>query len=197
MKDSNYSKKDLRKDLLLKRRNLDKDIIDAQSNNMVKHLCAWPYYQQAKIIMLFLSMPDEPQMKKIIEDAWLQGKIVCVPHMQKQFGVMDAAVIENFNDLVMGRFNLLVPNPVTLKVMDPKLIDLMIVPGVAYDYYGNRLGMGAGYYDRYIPQCPQAILVGAIWSSHVLESIPHHIYDKPVHYLLNEVNIIKCDRSKV
>lgn len=197
MNNSNHNKKDLRRDLLLKRRNLDKDIIDTQSNNMAEHLCAWPHYQQAKIIMLFLSMPDEPQMTKIIEDAWLQGKIVCVPHMQKQFGMMDAAVIENLNDLVIGRFNLLVPNPITLKVMDPKLIDLIIVPGVAYDYYGNRLGMGAGYYDRFIPQAPQAILIGAIWSSHVLEKIPHHFYDKPVHYLLNEDKIVKCDRSNL
>lgn len=197
MNNSNHNKKDLRTDLLVKRRNLDKDIIDARSNNMVKHLGGWSYYQQAKIIMLFLSMPDEPQMSKIIEDAWLQGKKVCVPHMHKQLGVMDAAIIENLNDLVIGRFNLLVPNPVTLKVVDPKLIDLMIVPGVAYDYNGNRLGMGAGYYDRFIPQAPHAILIGAIWSSHILESIPHHCYDKPVHYLLNEERIIKCDSSKI
>jgi 5-formyltetrahydrofolate cyclo-ligase len=197
MKDSNHNKTDLRTELLLKRRNLEKDIIDAQSDNMVKHLCAWPYYQQAKIIMLFLSMPDEPQMTQIIEDAWSQGKIVCVPHMRKQFGEMDAAVIENLNDLVNGRFNLLVPNPATLKVMDPQLIDLMIVPGVAYDYYGNRLGMGAGYYDRFIPQAHRAILIGAIWSSYILESIPHHSYDMPVHYLLSEDKIIKCNRSRI
>ncbi len=117
--------------------------------------------------------------------------------MRKQFGEMDAAVIENLNDLVNGRFNLLVPNPATLKVMDPQLIDLMIVPGVAYDYYGNRLGMGAGYYDRFIPQAPRTILIGAIWSSYILESIPHHSYDMPVHYLLSEDKIIKCNRSRI
>jgi 5-formyltetrahydrofolate cyclo-ligase len=196
MKDSNDEKKKLRTILLLKRRKLDKEIITAQSDNMAKQLFVWPYYQQAQIIMLYLSMADEPQMIKVMEDAWLQGKIVCVPYMRHQYGVMDAAIIDNFDGLVRGQLNLLMPDPATVKLIDPKVIDLMIVPGVAYDYAGNRLGMGAGYYDRFIPQAPQAILIGAIWSSHVLESIPYSCYDKPVHYLLNENNIIKCDRSK-
>jgi 5-formyltetrahydrofolate cyclo-ligase len=196
MKDSNNKKKELRANLLLKRRNLDQDIIAAQSDNMAKQLFVWPYYQQAQIIMLFLSMADEPQMMKVIEDAWLQGKTICVPYMRHQYGVMDAAIIDNLDSLVRGRLNLLVPDPATVKLVDPKVIDLMIVPGVAYDYSGNRLGMGAGYYDRFIPRAPQAILIGASWSSHVLESIPYTYYDKPVHYLLNENRIIKCDRRK-
>ncbi len=194
MKDSNNEKKELRTNLLLKRRKLDKDIITAQSDNMAKQLFVWPYYQQAKVIMLYLSMADEPQMIKVIENAWLRGKTVCVPYMRQEYGVMDAAIIANLDDLVRGRLNLLVPDPATVKLIDPKLIDLIIVPGVAYDYAGNRLGMGAGYYDRFIPQAPQAILIGAIWSSHVLDSIPYSYYDKPVHYLLNENEIITCHK---
>lgn len=196
MKDSNNEKKELRTNLLLKRRKLDNDVITAQSDNMAKQLFVWPYYQQAQVIMLYLSMADEPQMIKVIEGAWLQGKTVCVPYMRQEYGVMDAAIIDNLDDLVRGRLNLLVPDPATVKLIDPKLIDLMIVPGVAYDYAGNRLGMGAGYYDRFIPQAPQAILIGAIWSSHVLDSIPYSDYDKPVHYLLNENEIITCHKSK-
>ncbi|EIW18390.1 MULTISPECIES: 5-formyltetrahydrofolate cyclo-ligase [Pelosinus] len=193
MKHNSHNKTNLRTELLLRRRTLDKDMIAAQSDNMAKHLFAWPYYQQAKVIMSFLSMFDEPQMVKIIEGSWSQGKTVCVPHMRKEFGVMDAAVIDNWNTLVKGRFNLLVPDPENLTIMNPELIDLIIVPGVGFDRSGNRLGMGAGYYDRFIPQAPQAILIGAIWSSHIIESIPHKDYDMPVHFLLNEDEIIKCD----
>lgn len=196
MNDCNNKKKELRVHLLLKRRKLDKDIIAAQSDNMTRQILVWPYYQEAQVIMLFLSMPDEPQLMKVMEDAWQHGKIVCVPFMRSQYGIMDAAIIDNLEGLVRGRFDLLVPNPTTLRLIDPKKIDLMIVPGVAYDYSGNRLGMGAGYYDRFIPQAPQAILLGTIWSSHILENIPFSCNDKPVHYLLNENRIIKCDSSK-
>ncbi len=185
-------KEQLRTTLLLKRRQLQPEIIMSQSDNMAEHLYAWPYYQQAKVIMLFLSMRDEPQMMKIIEHAWRHGKTVCVPHMRDEFGVMDAAIIHDMDQLVRGRLNLLVPDPTVLQIIDPKCIDVIVVPAVAYDLAGNRLGMGAGYYDRFIPKALQAILIGAIWSSQIMDHIPCDPYDQPVHYLLKEDGIINC-----
>lgn len=185
-------KQQLRDELLGRRRSLSQEFILTQSDKMAEHLYAWASYQQADTIMLFLSMPDEPRMIKIIEHAWQEGKTVCIPHMRQQFGVMDAAIIDNMNGLVRGRFNLLVPDPTRLKLIDPELIDLIVVPGVAYDGAGNRLGMGAGYYDRFIPQAIKAVLIGAIWSSQMVDCVPSNQYDKPVHYLLREDGIIQC-----
>lgn len=189
-------KQELRVNLLAQRRKLDKKFIVAQSDRMAEVLYASPYYQQATIIMLFLSMPDEPQMMNIIEHAWQEGKTVCVPHMRAEFGIMDAAIIESREGLVRGRFNLLVPDPTQLKIIDPRLIDIIVVPAVAYDNHGNRLGMGAGYYDRFIPGAPQALCIGAIWSSQVVSNIPTDQYDRPVHYLLSENGMIKCHGDK-
>jgi 5-formyltetrahydrofolate cyclo-ligase len=182
--------------LLAKRRKLDNEFIVSQSNKMAEVLYASPFYQQATIIMLFLSMPDEPQMMNMIEHAWAQGKTVCVPHMRTEFGIMDAAIIENGQGLVRGRFNLLVPDPAQLKLIDPALIDVIIVPAVAYDVHGNRLGMGAGYYDRFIPQASKAICIGAIWSSQIVDQVPVDQYDRPVHYLLSENEMIQCHVNK-
>ena len=185
-------KQELRKELLYRRRLLDQDFILNQSAKMAEHLYAWPNYQQADRIMLFLSMPDEPNMMNIIEHAWQRGKTVCIPHMRQEFGVMDAAIIDNMDDLVRGRFNLLVPSPAHVKLIDPGSIDLIVVPAVAYDDAGNRLGMGAGYYDRFIPKASKAVLIGAIWSSQMIDCVPSNQYDKPVHYLLREDGIIPC-----
>ncbi len=189
-------KQQLRVELLAKRRKLDKNFIVTQSDNMAKVLYASSYYQQANIIMLFLSMPDEPQMMRIIEDAWRLGKTVCVPHMREEFGIMDAAIIDSEQGLVRGRFNLLVPDPTKLKLVDPGLIDVIIVPAVAYDDTGNRLGMGAGYYDRFILQAPTAICIGAVWSSQIIDHVPADQYDQPVQYLLTEAAIIPCAANK-
>jgi len=189
-------KKLLRVELLAKRRKLDKKYIALQSDKMAEQLYHWRFYQRAKIIMLFLSMPDEPQMVNIIEHAWRQGKTVCVPHMRKQFGVMDAARIDSMDGLLRGRLNLMVPDPTQLNLVDPELIDLIVVPAVAYDDKGNRLGMGAGYYDRFIPHAPKAILIGAIWSSQIVDQVPTGQYDQSVHYLLTEDAIIDCDTGK-
>lgn len=193
MKDS---KQQMRAELLEKRRKLTKECIITQSNSMAQNLYNWSYYQRAETIMLFLSMPDEPSTTSIIEHAWQQGKTVCVPHMREEFGVMDAAVITSLDDLVKGRFNLLVPDPAHLELIDPELIDIILVPAVAYDHAGNRLGMGAGYYDRFISRATKAIRIGAIWSSQIVPSIPTNEYDKGVQYLLTEDEIIHCDISK-
>ena len=185
-------KKQLRAELLAKRRQLDKDIISMKSAEMAHQLYNWPLYQKAKVIMLFLSMPDEPQMLSIIEHAWRQGKTVCVPHMRQQFGLMDAGQIDSMDDLVQGRLNIMVPDPRKLNVVDPNSIDLIVVPAVAYDDKGHRLGMGAGYYDRFIPHAHHAVLIGAIWSSQIVDSVPVEQFDQSVHYLLSEDGIICC-----
>jgi len=187
------NKQQLRVELLAKRRELDQESIASKSKEMARQLYAWPYYEQAKVIMMFLSMPDEPQMNDIMEDAWQRGKTVCVPHMRSEFGMMDAAIIKNRHELVRGRFNLLVPDPTQLNLMDPCQIDVILVPGVAYDGAGNRLGMGAGYYDRFIPKALQAVRIGAIWTTQIIDHIPCSPYDKPVHYLLREDGIVQCD----
>ena len=189
-------KEQLRAEILAKRRKLDKEWIRLQSHQMAEQLYRWPFYQRAAVIMLFLSMDDEPQMVHIIKQTWQQGKTVCVPHMRQQFGLMDAAKIDSMDDLVRGRFNLMVPDPTQLNLVDPRSIDIIIVPAVAYDYDGNRLGMGAGYYDRFIPRAPQAILMGAIWSSQVVDRLPVGQYDQPVNYLLMEDVIIQCGTGK-
>jgi 5-formyltetrahydrofolate cyclo-ligase len=189
-------KEQLRTELLAKRRKLDQECIALRSHKMADQLYNWSLYQRAKVIMLFLSMPDEPQMMNIMEHAWSQGKMVCVPHMRQQFGLMDAARIDSLVGLVRGRFNLLVPDPTTLNIVDPGLIDVIVVPAVAYDYDGNRLGMGAGYYDRFIPHAPQAILIGAVWSSQIIDKVPVGQYDQSVDYLLMEDAIIQCGIGK-
>ena len=189
-------KEQLRAKLLAKRRLIDKELIAIQSNKMANQLYSWPFYQQAKVIMIFLSMADEPQMINIIEHAWRQGKMVCVPHMRQQYGFMDAARIDSIDGLVQGRLNIMVPDPTTLRLVDPGLIDLMVVPAVAYDYDGNRLGMGAGYYDRFIPHAPKTILIGAIWSTQIVGRVPTEKYDQPVNYLLTEDAIIHCGTDK-
>lgn len=189
-------KEQLRAELLARRRKLDTEFIALQSDKMAKQLYNWSLYQSAKVIMLFLSMPDEPQMMNIIKHAWRQGKTVCVPHMRQQFGLMDAAKINSMDGLVRGRFNLMVPDPTKLNLVDPDLIDLIVVPAVAYDYDGNRLGMGAGYYDRFIPHVRKAVLIGAIWSTQIVDKVPIGQYDQPVHYLLTEDKIIHCTTGK-
>ncbi|BBB92867.1 MAG TPA: 5-formyltetrahydrofolate cyclo-ligase [Methylomusa anaerophila] len=189
------AKKDLRKKLLAIRRSMTREEIASGSDKLAEHLFKWPQYQAARNIMLYLAMPDEPHMDKVIAHALAGGKTVCVPHMYETRGLMDAAIIQNLDDLVVGQFDLLVPNPATLKILDPSDLDLIIVPGVAYDRAGRRLGMGAGYYDRFLLRASKSELIGAAWAAQILDSVPVDEHDRPVNYLLTEEGILNCGKS--
>lgn len=192
MEINKQAKKDLRKSILAIRRGLTQQEVASGSDRLAEHLCSWPVYQNAKNIMLYLAMPDEPHMDKVISHALAAGKTICVPHMRETRGLMDAAIISNLNDLVVGQFNLLVPNPETLKLLEPSELDLIIVPGVAFAKNGRRLGMGAGYYDRFLLKAIKAELIGAAWAAQILDSVPTDAHDRPVNYLLTETGIFTC-----
>jgi 5-formyltetrahydrofolate cyclo-ligase len=192
MSDLKANKKELRTRFLLERRQLDKEVIAAGSDKICGFLREWEYYLRAKTIMLFLSMEDEPQMAGLIAHAWSMNKQVCVPHLRQTFGLMDAAAIESMKDLVHGRLGLLVPKPENLQLVDPAAIDVVVVPGVAFDISGNRLGMGAGYYDRFLPETVNAVRIGVCWQVQVERQLPAGQYDQRVHYVVTEEGIIRC-----
>ncbi|WP_371369544.1 putative protein YqgN [Sporomusa rhizae] len=192
MEGNKQAKKDLRKSILAVRRDMTLEEVASGSDRIAEHLCSWPVYQNAKKIMLYLAMPDEPHLEKVIVHALAAGKTICVPHMREIRGLMDAAIISNLDDLIVGQFNLLVPNPNTLRLLEPSELDLIIVPGVAFAKDGRRLGMGAGYYDRFLPKANNAKLIGAAWSAQILDSVPTAPHDRPVNYLITENGIFTC-----
>ncbi|MEN6412604.1 MAG: 5-formyltetrahydrofolate cyclo-ligase [Veillonellales bacterium] len=191
------AKINLRQDLLTARRSLAAAVVEKSSQCMARHLFDWILYQQAKTVMIYLSMPDEPQTEAIISHAWGNGKSICVPYLRETPGLMDAALISNMSELTEGRFGLKVPAPNRLQFIAPGNIELILIPGVAFDVFGNRLGMGGGYYDRFLPQASSAVLIGVCWQSYVLTNLPTAKHDRPVHFLLTEAGILSCGKGKM
>lgn len=189
-------KQELRKYLLKQRRMMDKKNIEDKSKKICEFLCSWPSYLAAKTVMLFLSMSDEPQMQAVFQHAWNTGKSVYVPHLLEEYGKMEAAELREFQSLVRGRLNLLVPDPAQIVILSPEKIDLVVVPAVAYQSDGGRLGMGGGYYDRFLPKTTNSIRVGVCWDSHVVAELPDESHDQKVDFLLTETGIRSCRNSK-
>ena len=71
-------------------------------------------------------------------------------------------------------------------------LDLIVVPGVAFDRTGNRLGMGAGYYDRFFSRTSHSVRLGLAWDCQVVTAVPCEPHDIRMHYLLTETGIIAC-----
>jgi 5-formyltetrahydrofolate cyclo-ligase len=194
---STITKNALRKEALKRRRALHSDDVHRLSRRIGAEILGCDLYNHAQTIMAYLAMPDEPQVNAVIADAWLCGKTVCVPHLRNEWGIMDAAVIHGFDELVTGKFNLSVPDPHRLKPVAEADIDVVLVPGVAFDKYGNRLGMGAGYYDRFLSKAGRAVFMGVCFSFNVLDYIPSEPSDLPVHYLVTELGIVRCSKGKM
>lgn len=195
--DLNKKKRELRKYILRIRRNLSQDVIKMQSAAILRHVINSPQYEAAVVIMIYVAMRDEVQTFTLIEHSLKQGKQVCVPYINDRAGNMDAILIRSLDELVKGDFDILTAVKSDLNLIDPMEINLMIMPGVAFDQYGHRLGMGAGFYDRFMVQAKQASSLGLVLSCQLLDIVPCMPHDYLVDYIVTEDGIINCKTGKM
>ncbi len=193
----NNDKKELRREVLLRRNALSPDWVNSQSAIIVQSLTCWEPFLQAKNVMLYLAMPGEPQMDELILFALANGKQVSVPFLTEKFGYMQSAAITGLQELKKGKLNLRVPDEQNMIIVEPETIDFVLVPGVAFDLAGNRLGMGAGYYDRFLARIPQVCTLGIAWNFQILPSIVSQEHDIPVQYVVTEEKITSCRKGKM
>lgn len=180
------AKQRLRREMLAGRRSLTAAAIKKGSEAIAAYFCAWPPYLAAQVVLLYLAMPDEPQTAALVEHAWQAGKTVAVPLMGERYGFMEAAALASWDELATGRLGLRMPDPARARLLEPTAIDLIVVPGVAFDHAGRRLGMGAGYYDRFLPRAAAACRLGLAWSGQMTAAVPADEFDVRMDYLLTE-----------
>ena len=184
-------KKELRKKLKALRNNLTQDEVDVSSRLVAEKILACDAYRKAEHIMGYLAFGKELSVDGILKQALADGKRVYVPEIISQTEIR-AVELESFTDFAYDRFGIRsVPEPV--KVCNPKILDLVLVPAVAYDRAGNRMGMGAGYYDRFLPQTENAIKIGVAYDALLQDELPYNEYDVPVPYLVSESGIVKIE----
>ncbi len=132
-------------------------------------------FAKARVVLAYWSMEDEPHTHDFIS-RWAGEKCFLLPCIKGD--TLELRRFESREKLVPGaRFA--IPEPVGRPWEDPAAIDLIIVPGVAFDKTGNRLGRGKGYYDR-ILKTSGAFKVGVCFGFQLLESVPVEAHDVPV-----------------
>ena len=186
------NKKDLRKQVNLQISELTNEYKKFADNKIYEHVINLETYKNAKTIFIFVGVKNEINTHPIIDQALKSGKIVLVPLCIRR-GIMEARQITSLEDLKETKLGLLEPNKHSKK-FDIKQIDLSFIPCLAADKYGNRLGYGGGYYDRYFSnfQGPAIILCR---EKQVFEKIHTDSHDIAFENILTEENLYKA-RSK-
>ncbi len=156
---------------------------------ITRHVLGLPEYKQARTVMLFVSMTSEADTSAIAADAWQNGKRVLVPVAKMQDHSMQAVEIRSLAE-AKRRTSVGVMEPEPGTPVDPGEINLVLVPGLGFGPAGERIGRGAGFYDRFLadPRV-KAITCGLGFELQVIEGIPMSPRDMAVDMLVTEAQV--------
>jgi len=189
------NKTEIRKTLLKRRRGLSASKKKQYELQMLNSLWTWDVFKEACIIHIFLSKADEPETSQIIELAWKSGKQIGVPCVLPDTLELFHSQLNSFEDLRPGALSVLEPSPEQRTALTPESFDLVIVPGVAFDRQGGRLGYGKGYYDRFLDQS-LAFRLALAFDFQILETVPTKTHDVPMDGILTENGFYFCGDSQ-
>lgn len=143
------TKTELRKFMMEKRKALSKEQKKKFDLIIFSKVIKSNYYKKATKIFIFVSREDEVNTIDIINHALNHNKIICVPKVISKLQGMEVLEIKSLMDLEPGKFGILEPK-LGNTIIKGETIDLVLLPGLAFDKEGGRLGYGGGFYDRYL-----------------------------------------------
>lgn len=182
----NKNKSSLRKELISKRRNVsDKAKKDSEILNRFMYS---DLYKSCDVLMPYVSHGFEISTVALIEDALSKGKTVAVPLCNPEDCTMNFYVISSLSQLRKGSYGIFEPDSDKCEELISTDNALCVVPGLAFDRKGFRIGFGKGYYDRYLSSFHGAT-VGLCYNSFLEESLLKDEYDKSVAFVVTESKI--------
>lgn len=184
-------KKELRKKILSIRDSLSNGEITKKSEEIKERLFSLKEYQNNKNVMFFLSFGKEVRTESMVRESLSNKKKIIVPKTDVKNKALILSWLKDYDkDLAPGLWGIPEPSPEAIRLANPKEIDLVIVPGVAFDLKGNRLGYGGGFYDRFFPTLREGVpLISISFNCQIVDKVPTTIYDKKVDSLITEDNV--------
>jgi 5-formyltetrahydrofolate cyclo-ligase len=163
----------------------------AKSVAVCERLLETPEYRLARTVMIFLSTPTEVDTSGIALDAWRRDKRVAAPRVSFEQRRMAAIEIDSLSS-GLHTIALGVREPIDGQLIPPGELDLVFVPGLAFDEQGNRLGRGQGFYDRFLSQPAFAGVSCAVaFEEQVLPAVPHEEHDVRVRMLVTDRRVLR------
>lgn len=196
--DLKAEKQALRKELRARLAALDDETIRRQSEAVSRQLFALPQYAQSTGVACFLSMPKEFNTRTILERLFQDGKRVYLPRVESvkehTMSMLEASSLADIDSFPPGRWGIPEPardGPPRVEALeDGSQLEMVVVPGLAFDKLGGRLGQGAGFYDRYLAKMQECkgqgkvCLVGVTLDELMIDQVPRDNLDFLMHEVL-------------
>ncbi|MCM8793557.1 MAG: 5-formyltetrahydrofolate cyclo-ligase [Candidatus Omnitrophica bacterium] len=144
-------------------------------------------FKQTKVLMSYVNLEYEVNTEEIIKEALKMGKVVAVPVTVKRDKTILPSKIINFEEeLFPAHFGIREPKREFLRIVPKESLELVLVPGIAFDRKGVRLGHGLGYYDRFLKTLPSEVkTIGLAFDFQVVDELPVSPHDIPVSKVLS------------
>ena len=179
-------KSELRELMKAKREGMSLSLKENMDRKIYYNLIHNEKYVNAKNIFIYVSYKSEVNTHKIIENALLSGKRISVPKVISKKAGMKSFEIKSFSDLQSGKFGILEPHEETVETLSDTF-DLIIVPGLAFDKQGGRLGYGGGYYDRFLCNLKSnALLLALAYDFQLINEVPMEKFDIRINGIITE-----------
>ena len=186
--DLQIKKDEIRKQILEKRSNLSLEEVDKKSELIIENLT--PYLKNAQNIMIFTDMKNEVRITKLIElypeKNFFISKIVNSKNREMKINKY------NENELILHKFGYYESS--SNDFYDEKILDIVIVPALAFDSSKNRIGFGGGYYDTFLNKVREknknTLFIGVCYDFQMIEEVPIEGHDITLDLVINESEVL-------
>lgn len=180
----------VRAETLQQRDGLVPEVRAVFSRQIVDSVMCWIQSESFDAVMLYLSMRSEVETDTLLERLRHAGKHICAPVVDTdQNRLIPRHIQEAETALIRHRYGMLEPNT-ACPIFPIAQLQLIIVPGIAFDCKGYRLGYGKGFYDRFLASCPHAIPIGLAYQIQIVDNTFPQVWDVPVKHIFTETGRI-------
>jgi 5-formyltetrahydrofolate cyclo-ligase len=180
-------KHEIRRRMRAVRNALPPEATFARSKKIAEHVIALEQYQTASTVAAFASMRCEVDTRPVVEHAWNAGKQVALPRVEGED--LALVLVDAATELVEGAFSVPEPSADALPIALNE-VDFVLVPALAVDPLGHRIGYGGGYYDRLLPRLENAVSCCVAYDFQLISEAPALPTDAPVQIVVTDQRVI-------
>ena len=189
-------KKQMREAILAVRDAMPPAARRAASLVIIEKVCALPAYQVARTVLAYIGFGSEIDTQALIERIIADAKIAVVPRVDRATQALILHSVKSLSELVTSKWGIREP-PAEAPVISASGIEFILMPGVAFDRSGNRLGYGRGYYDTWLLSVDPALArVAAAFSCQIVARVPVGPHDQKIDTIITENEIINIHHER-